>query len=182
MKTLINRKHKLQVSALISGIWLILGFAIAAPNQGILKSNKLICTSSNGDIKALKPPIEFSGSTPGEIRISINPKQRKQEMLGIGSSFTESSAFVLAHLSKEKRREVMNAIFSSKKDGAAFTVSRTHIGSCDFSVEGKYCYQDSEKSPFTIKPDSEGFQRNKYPGIKDQSYDLLPMIKEGLAI
>ena len=59
-------------------------------------------------------------------------------MDGIGSSFTESSAFVLSDLEPSKRLEVMDAIFGEK--GANFSLARTHIGACDFSVKGKYSY------------------------------------------
>ena len=31
---------------------------------------------------------------------------------------------------------------------------------------------------FSLKPDMEGFAKSKYPGIMDETYDLLPMIKE----
>ena len=33
-----------------------------------------------------------------------------------------------------------------------------------------------------LSPDKEGFDPQKYPGIKDETYDLLPMIKEAIAI
>jgi glucosylceramidase len=65
-------------------------------------------------------------------------------------------------------------------------LTRTHIGACDFSVEGKYSYADEKGDVklenFNIAPDKEGFNPAEYPGIRDVSYDLLPMIKEALAI
>ncbi len=60
------------------------------------------------------------------------------------------------------------------------------IGASDFAVEGKYSYADvegdSQLKHFSIAPDSMGFPVEKYPGVRDPSYDLLPMIKEALAI
>ncbi|RMG34712.1 MAG: glycosyl hydrolase, partial [Methanobacteriota archaeon] len=41
---------------------------------------------------------------------------------------------------------------------------------------------DTELKSFSIAPDKEGFNKEKYPGIKDSGYDLLPMIKEALEI
>lgn len=65
-------------------------------------------------------------------------------------------------------------------------MARTHIGACDFSVEGKYSYDDEKGDvalkSFSIQPDLESFDSQKYPGIKDPNYDLLPMIKEALQI
>ncbi|MDZ4181726.1 MAG: glycoside hydrolase family 30 beta sandwich domain-containing protein [Candidatus Cloacimonadaceae bacterium] len=112
------------------------------------------------------------------------PEQIKQTIDGIGTSFTESSAYVLAHLAADQRRAVMQNIFGQK--GANFSLTRTHIGSCDFSVEGKYSYADkpgdTKLKSFSIAADLQGFDPKAYPGIKDPGYDLLPMIKEALAI
>jgi glucosylceramidase len=150
-----------------------------------LKSTSLILlTSENGDKIAEKENVSFKkGNAQGTI-IRIKPGVVKQTMEGIGSSFTESSAFVLAHLDKEKRHEVMEKAFC--ESGANFSLARTHIGACDFCVDGKYSYadktDDAELESFTLAPDLEGFDSKKYPDIVDADYDLLPMIKEALAI
>lgn len=142
-------------------------------------------TSEAGDKIAQKDNVEFSIGlvSKGNI-LKINPKEVKQEIDGIGSSFTESSAFVLAHLDKDLRMEVMENIFSEK--GANFSLTRTHIGSCDFTVEGKYSYLDKvgdlKLESFSLENDKAGFDPVKYPGVKDPSYDLLPMIKEAIKI
>lgn len=78
----------------------------------------------------------------------------------------------------------MEKIFGS--NGANFSLARTHIGACDFSVKGKYSYDDVKGDlklkRFSIAPDKEGFNPKEYPGIKDSAYDLLPMIKEAIEI
>jgi len=150
-----------------------------------LKTKEIYVTSEAGDKVALRPNISFvQGNASNGNIITIHPAAIKQEIYGIGSSFTEASAFVLAHLDKEKRAEVMENIFSDK--GANFSLARTHIGSCDFTVEGKYSYldkkDDTELTGFSIEPDKEGFDPQKYPGIQDPSYDLLPMIQEAIEI
>lgn len=150
-----------------------------------LVSKENYVTSEAGDKIALKQNISFViGQAPKGNLIKVNPSVIKQEIEGIGSSFTEAAAFVLAHLDTETRAEVMEKIYSDK--GANFSLTRTHIGSCDFCVEGKYSYLDkkgdTELKSFTIAPDKEGFDPKKYPGIKDSSFDLLPMIKEAIKI
>lgn len=142
-------------------------------------------TSEAGDKIAPKQNFSFvKGEAPKGTQIKVNPEIIRQEIEGIGSSFTEASAFVLAHLDKHERIEVMRKIFSD--EGADFTMARTHIGSCDFCVEGKYSYLDkvgdTELKSFSIKSDKEGFNPDKYPGIQDPAYDLLPMIKEAIEI
>ncbi|GJQ62366.1 MAG: glycosyl hydrolase [Melioribacteraceae bacterium] len=150
-----------------------------------LTTSLRLVTSEEGDKLAKRDNVEFtSGQVSKGNILKINTNELKQEMDGIGSSFTESSAFVLAHLDVELRKEVMENIFGEK--GANFSLTRTHIGSCDFSVEGKYSYLDkvgdTEMESFTLEPDKRGFDTDKYQGVKAPDYDLLPMIKEAMAI
>ena len=145
---------------------------------------EILLTSESGHKLASMKTVPFQvGSADGTI-ISIYPDSIKQTIDGIGTSFTESSAFVLAHLEPDQRREVMQQIYG--ESGANFTLTRTHIGSCDFTVEGKYSYADQpgdrDLTAFSIAPDVAGFDPADYPGIKDASYDLLPMIQEALAV
>jgi len=145
---------------------------------------EILVTSETGDKIALKKNQRFrEGSSEGTV-VVIRPDILKQTITGIGSSFTESSAFVLAHLDVEQRLEVMDKVFSER--GANFSLTRTPIGATDFAVKGKYSYaevsDDKELEHFSIAPDLDGFVATEYPGIKDENFDLLPMIKEALAI
>lgn len=154
-------------------------------NRKALVTKENYVTSEAGEKIAPVQNVSFIvGHAPKGTLIKVNPAVIKQEIDGIGSSFTEASAFVLAHLDKEKRAEVMEKIYSDK--GANFSLTRTHIGSCDFCVEGKYSYLDkkgdTELKSFSIDPDKKGFNPEKYNGVEDRSYDLLPMIKEALEI
>jgi len=153
-------------------------------NYGLNSTLEILLTSEQGDKIAVKENISFKTGKPDGNIIHVNPDITKQSIDGIGTSFTESSAFVLAHLDKDKRQDVMRKIFG--EDGANFSLTRTHIGSCDFSVEGKYSYVDrkgdTSLESFSIEQDKAGFSREEYPNIKDTSYDLLPMIKEALEI
>ncbi|MBN1827008.1 MAG: glycoside hydrolase family 30 protein [Candidatus Eisenbacteria bacterium] len=147
-------------------------------------TSEILLTSEGGDkISPMENAAFRKGDASGTV-ITVYPDSTKQTIYGIGTSFTESSAFVLAHLEPESRREVMRRIFG--ESGADFTLTRTHIGSCDFTVEGEYSYaaepDDRDLSAFTIAPDLAGFDRADYPGVKDSRYDLLPMIREALAI
>ncbi len=153
-------------------------------SYNIVATEEIIVTSEAGDKLTLKENIDFIKGSAEDNVINIFPDSLKQVMDGIGTSFTESSAFVLAHLDPEKRREVMENIFG--ENGADFTLTRTHIGSCDFTVKGKYSYADkkgdTDLTSFSIAPDLEGFSRKEFPGLKDEKYDLLPMIKEAIDI
>lgn len=152
--------------------------------SGVKTSTAVLVTSEAGDTLAEKPNVTFAPGKAGEgTRIVVQPDVRKQTLWGIGTSFTESSAFVLAHLPPEKRREVMQKIYG--EDGANFAMARTMIASSDFSVVGKYTYAPDEAAKltdFSIAIDSDGFSRAEYPKIADETFDLLPMIEEALAI
>jgi glucosylceramidase len=145
---------------------------------------EILLTSEAGHKLASMDVVPFrQGSADGTV-ITVDPDSIKQTIDGIGTSFTESSAFVLAHLEPERRREGMQQI--SGESGANFTLTRTHIGSCDFTVEGKYSYADKpgdgDLAAFSIEPDVAGFDPAEHPGIRDAGYDLLPMIQEALAV
>jgi len=154
------------------------------PEAPTLTTSEIILTSSRGDRQAPQENVTFSTGEVDGVVVQVFPDSVKQTIDGIGTSFTESSAFVLAHMEPEERAEIMKKIYSDA--GANFTLTRTHIASCDFTVEGKYSYAetigDTALSDFSISPDTEGFDPSKYPGIKDPGYDLLPMIKEAQKI
>ena len=154
-------------------------------DYGLTASTRVLLTSAAGDRLAPQDNVSFeAGLASADNLIRVRPDLPRQTLLGIGTSFTESSAFVLAHLEPGKRAEVMRKIYGAQ--GANFSLARTPIGATDFSVEGRYSYADVAGDValehFDIGVDSDGFSREKYPGIRDESFDLLPMIREALDI
>ena len=154
-------------------------------HYGLTASSKVLQTSEAGDRLASKDNFHFkTGSALADNIIRVHPDMIKQTLTGIGTSFTESSAFVLAHLDADSRDEVMRNIYGEQ--GANFSLTRTPIGATDFSVEGRYSYADvagdTDLDHFSIAVDSDGFSVDRYPGIKDESFDLLPMIRQALDI
>lgn len=99
--------------------------------------------------------------------ITIDPNKKYQKITGFGGAFTESSAYLLNKLSKENRDLILQAYFS--EDGANYSLCRTHMNSCDFSLS-QYSYtptEDKELKDFSVIEDMD---------------DLIPMIKEANAI
>ena len=101
------------------------------------------------------------------VSIRLLPHEEFQTITGFGGSFTEASAYLLNGLSQEKRNQVIEAYFG--KDGARYSLTRTHMNSCDFSLSN-YSYApvpgDLDLSNFSIKEDKD---------------DLIPMIKDAMA-
>jgi glucosylceramidase len=154
-------------------------------NYGLTSTSEVLLTSEAGDKLTRSRNITFKqGSADAENVIRVRPDIVKQTLQGIGSSFTESSAFVLAHLDEAQRAEVMNNIYGEQ--GANFSLARTPMGATDFSVDGKYSYadviDDKTLSHFSIAVDHDGFGATKHTGIKDERFDLLPMIQQALEI
>jgi glucosylceramidase len=122
-------------------------------------------TSANGN--SLKKITDFSQNS-NPIIITLNPNEKFQTITGFGGSFTEASASLLNQLSKAKRKKILDAYFSD--DGAKYSLTRTHIASCDFSLSN-YTYakveNDMELKHFTIEDDKD---------------DIIPMILEAKAI
>ena len=147
-------------------------------------TSEIIVTSESGDKLASEENVSFKKGRASNNVILVRPERVKQTLHGIGTSFTESSAFVLSHLSVDKRQQVMESIYGEQ--GANFSMARTVIGATDFSVEGRWSYddvrEDTKLDHFSIAPDHDGFSKEEYPGIQDAAFDVLPMIKQALAI
>ena len=69
--------------------------------------------------------------------IKLNKNGTRQEILGFGGAFTEAAASVYHKLDLEKKEEIIQAYFGSNGNG--YTMGRTHINSCDFSL-GNYAH------------------------------------------
>jgi len=135
-------------------------------------------TSAAGDRFRPLPPLRFvKGSAQDGILVRVNLKAPRQTLEGLGGALTESSAYVLAHLGRTRREALLERCFGPQ--GARFTLTRTPIGACDFSVRGRFSYDDVPGDValqhFSIAPDQRGF-----PGAQDPTYALLPLIKDAL--
>ena len=123
-------------------------------------------TSASGN--SLTKLERFSSDENQEeiIQVKLLPAQKRQTITGFGGAFTESSAYLLNRLSKEKRNTIIQAYFST--EGANYSLTRTHMNSCDFSIS-QYSY-----SPVADDLNLEHFS------IKEDKDDLIPMIKDAL--
>jgi len=78
-------------------------------------------------------PVPAAAGDAISQTIALDPDQRFQTMVGFGGALTESSAWVLAQLSPEKRLEVIRRYYDPQI-GIGYTLARTHLNSCDFSL------------------------------------------------
>lgn len=159
------------ISPLIVTLGLLL--CVYAQPTSCLASDTLqvrVVESSRGGARLTErqPATARSTNTSRMARIRIQPDQRFQEIVGFGGSFTESSAHVLSQLDDGTRDEVLKAYFSPA--GAHYSLTRTHINSCDFSLTN-YAYAntpgDSDLDDFSIQEDLD---------------DLVPLIRDATAV
>jgi len=122
-------------------------------------------TSASGN--KLTKLTNYNSESP-EIVITIIPNEEYQTITGFGGSFTESSAYLLNKLNVENRNMVLEAYFG--EEGANYSLTRTHISSCDFSLNN-----------YTYAPVADDLEL-KHFSIQEDKDDLIPMIKDAMKI
>ncbi len=145
---------------------LVIGTTVSCTNKKDVLQVTVFETSAAGNqLTSVKP---FTKTDSATALITINEDKTYQKITGFGGAFTESSAYLLNRLSKKNRDTILNAYFS--REGANYSLTRTHMNSCDFSLS-QYSYSpvedDVNLDHFTIEPDMD---------------DLIPMIKDAQAI
>lgn len=109
--------------------------ASAAPSAWTLHET----ARDNGRRLYLAPLLEEKGArtttstTPNGAVIACDLSRTFQEIVGFGGALTESSAWCLAQLPPARRAAVLRAYFDPV-EGIGYTLARTHINSCDFSL------------------------------------------------
>ncbi len=126
---------------------------------------EVVETAANGNTFI---SVEAATTDEFDVGMVVSPEKKFQTITGFGGSFTESTAYLMNQLGKENRDSILKAYFG--EDGAKYSLTRTHMNSCDFSLSN-YSYAavegDMDLEHFTIQEDKE---------------DIIPMIKEAMDI
>ncbi|MBP8114031.1 MAG: glycoside hydrolase family 30 protein [Chitinophagaceae bacterium] len=138
-------------------------FMLNAVNSEEKSEVEIFETAANGNkLTAVKTSAQEESS----ITITLFPDEKFQTITGFGGSFTEASASLLNKLSKENRNKILEAYFGDT--GARYSLTRTHINSCDFSLSN-YSYASVE-----------GDKELKNFSIHEDKDDIIPMIKDAM--
>jgi len=120
---------------------------------------KVFETSRRGGRFCAIPKEMLSCETKLEIplaELQLFPEKKKQTITGIGGSFTDASAFLIHQMSPSQRKDILESYFG--EDGANYSLTRTHMNSCDFS-RFHYSYAaipgDNNLDHFSIEQDLE---------------------------
>jgi glucosylceramidase len=138
-----------------------------------MKEFAIYLTSRDGGqrIQKIDPAflVKPSADPDGLRSVNIDERVTYQTIEGFGGAFTDSGAATLAKLSPIRQEELLRAYFDNDS-GHGYSLCRTHINSCDFSL-GNYAYcekdGDFDLASFTIE--------------RDRKY-LLPMIQRAMKI
>lgn len=128
----------------------------------------IVLTDRDGGHRLTQLPAlvgQSDARDPGRrASIYVDEEVAYQEIEGFGGAFTEAAATTLLKLPSDRQEEVLRAYFDAGS-GHAYTLCRTHINSCDFSLGNyAYCEKDGDLGleTFSIERDRQA---------------LIPMIK-----
>jgi len=76
--------------------------------------------------------------------VNIYPDVEYQTILGFGGAITESSGYVFSKLSPENRDKILSLCFT--KEGNNYSIVRSHIDSCDFSLNNYSSISETEET------------------------------------
>lgn len=105
-------------------------------------------TSKDTDRRIEKIPVEkrlnpdfhgYSGT------VVIDKSKEYQTFKGFGGAITESAGYVLSRLPEELQKSIM-ASYYDENTGIGYTFARTHMNSCDFSLENWSCVEEKDES------------------------------------
>lgn len=96
-------------------------------------------------------PVELEKRKPSAGRlyscnIELSPSQKKQTIKGFGCALTESSGYVLSKLNKNQQNEIVNSCFGASENSNKYMFARTHMNSCDFSLENWACVEQKDET------------------------------------
>lgn len=136
MTTRRGAPNSLSRRSLLKGAAALVGSsALAAATRAAARNKRnwaLIETArDNGRrLAVIAAPTE---TVPGPASIRCDPRRTAQAIIGFGGALTESAAHVLSVLPDVKRRAVLRAYYDPT-DGIGYTLARTPMTSCDFSL------------------------------------------------
>lgn len=125
-------------------------------------------TENRGEMREVVANRWTSHWTQGACVVDLDAAKRDHDYLGLGVSFPESSCHLLSKLPPEKRREILELIWTKK--GANLSVGRIHCGSSDYSMH-VYSYDDTP-----------GDEAMRDFSIDEDRACVIPVIKEVQAV
>jgi glucosylceramidase len=142
----------LLVSTVLLLVWLDTAVGLSAANITQTAKNTADRLTPKGSVPFQSSPFA------GVATIVVDQKTKFQTIEGWGAAFTDSTAYVFSGLPSELQEQVVEAYFGPTT-GHAYTLGRLTMGSCDFTHDGSYSYNDEANdfnlTHFTIEHDKQ---------------------------
>lgn len=137
-----------------------IGFA----NDRLPSETRVYRTEARGEMREVTANF-WSALPQGNANTAdLDAAETDHPFTGLGVSIPESSCYLLSRLTAERRREILQKIWTTA--GAGLSVARLQIGSSDYSMHA-YTYDDvaddAELKHFSIDPD----RRYVLPVVKE---------------
>jgi len=109
---------------------------------------EIIETSKDTEKRFAKVSVDERGIKKGVVvsnYVTVDSSKTFQTFKGFGGAITESVGYVLSFLDKDQQRNVLQSYFNSDL-GNGYVFTRTHLNSCDFSLENWSCLPEPEST------------------------------------
>lgn len=118
-----------------------------------------VYVSSDGTGERLKKLSQVSFEpakqpTEPEYSVFVNPAITFQTFVGMGGAITDASAETFAKLPRDKQKEFIDAYYNPET-GIGYTLARTSIHSCDFSIASYTYVEEGDKDLKTFSVDHD---------------------------
>jgi len=130
-----------RLAAAFIGLALISGCA-TVPASSRSGAEMWLTTADESQKLAAQPIAQPSGAAVGNEEVTIDTGHRFQRMHGFGAAMTDASAELLSGLPDDRRRAIMEELFSRKNGGLGLSFTRLTVGASDFS-RTHYSYDDT---------------------------------------
>ena len=138
------------------------------PGEGNLGVSVYQTTGERPFREILTSPFTVHAYT-NRAPIDVDAAEVRGKSSWLGVSMTDASCYLLSRLSPEKRRTLLEAVFSPTK-GAGLRGVRLNIGSSDYAT-GIYNYNENDGD----------VEMAKFSVARDDNW-VFPMVKEALAV
>lgn len=142
--------------------YLLFSSACKTKQQDLNKQPTILSFETSRSGNKMSPIVAVPSNNP-KVKIEVIPSIGFQSVKGFGGAFTESATHLIMKLDSSKRQKLIADYFSEK--GANYSIARTHINSCDFSLNS-YSY-----APIKDDTTLEHFS------IGEDTNDIIPVIK-----
>ncbi len=115
-------------------------------------------------LSALTP---HASATSTRTVVNVDATQLRQSIIGFGAALTEVAASTVSVLPADSQKQIYDAYFSADS-GSGYTLTRTHIGSCDFALK-EYTYDDTAGDTTLSKFSIDNDQKYLIPALKQAS-------------